>query len=91
MSTHEVSWSPYVCPKYKSYNKRLSAFFERFWPVSFNQDDFKMAESRFFYSELGDIVVCAFCGLSLNKWLPNDIFNGRIGNAEKEHLKSGSK
>ena len=26
----------------------------------------------FFYSGFGDIVVCAFCGLSLNKRLPND-------------------
>ena len=58
--------------KYKSYNKRLSTFFERFWPVSLNQDNFKMAEAGFFYSGFGDIVICAFCGLSLNKWLPND-------------------
>ena len=72
MSTHEVSWSPSVYRKYKSYNKRLSTFFERFWPVSLNQDNFKMAEAGFFYSGFGDIVICAFCGLSLNKWLPND-------------------
>ena len=72
MSTHEVSWSPSVYPKYKSYNKRLSTFFERFWPVSLNQDNFKMAEAGFFYSGFGDIVICAFCGLTLNKWLPND-------------------
>ena len=72
MSTHEVFWSPSVYPKYKSYNKRLSTFFERFWPVSLNQDNFKMAEAGFFYSGFGDIVICAFCGLTLNKWLPND-------------------
>ena len=72
MSTHEVSWSPSVYPKYKIYNKRLSAFFERFWPVPLNQDNFKMAEAGFFYSGFADIVICAFCGLSLNKWLPND-------------------
>ena len=72
MSTHKVSWSPSVYPKYKSYNKRLSTFFERFWPVSLNQDNFKMAEAGFFYSGFGDIVICAFCGLTLNKWLPND-------------------
>ena len=72
MTTHEVFWSPSVHPKYKSYNKRLSTFFERFWPVSLNQDNFKMAEAGFFYSGFGDIVICAFCGLSLNKWLPND-------------------
>ena len=71
-TTHEVSWSPFVYPKYKSYNKRLTTFFERFWPVSLNQDNFKMAEAGFFYSGFGDIVICAFCGLTLNKWLPND-------------------
>ena len=71
-TTHEVSWSPSVYPKYKSYNKRLTTFFERFWPVSLNQDNFKMAEAGFFYSGFGDIVICAFCGLTLNKWLPND-------------------
>ena len=31
-----------------------------------------MAEAGFFYSGFGDIVICAFCGLTLNKWLPND-------------------
>ena len=72
MSTHEVSWSPSVYPKCKSYKKRLSTFFERFWPVSLNQDNFKMAEAGFFYSGFGDIVICAFHGHSLNKWLPND-------------------
>ena len=72
MSAHEVSCSPSVYPKYTSYNKRLSTFFERFWPVSLNQDNFKMAEAGFFYSGFADIVICAFCGLSLNKWLPND-------------------
>ena len=72
MSTHEVSWTPSVYPTYECYNKRLATFFERFWPVSLNQDNFKMAEAGFFYSGFGDIVICAFCGLSLNKWLPND-------------------
>ena len=31
-----------------------------------------MTDAGFFYSGFGDIVICAFCGLSLNKWLPND-------------------
>ena len=72
MSTHEVSWSPSVYPRYESYNKRLATFFERFWPVSLTQDNYKMADAGFFYSGFGDIVICAFCGLCLNKWQPND-------------------
>ena len=58
--------------KYKSYNKRLSTLFVLFWPVSLNQDNFKIAEAGVLYSGFGDIVICAFCGLTLHKWQPND-------------------
>ena len=66
--------------KYKSYNKRLSTLFVLFWPVSLNQDNFKIAEAGVLYSGFGDIVICAFCGLSLNKGLTN-------GNPITEHRK----
>ena len=72
MSSHEISWSPSVYPTYECFEKRLATFFERFWPVSLNQDNFKMTKAGFFYSGFGDIVICAFCGLTLHKWQPND-------------------
>ena len=72
MTSHEISWSPSVYPTYECFEKRLATFFERFWPVSLNQDNFKMTKAGFFYSGFGDIVICAFCGLTLHKWQPND-------------------
>ena len=72
MSAHVISWSPSVYPRYENYKRRLTTFPERFWPVSLNQDHVKMAKAGFFYSGFGDIVVCAFCEVCLNKWHPND-------------------
>ena len=83
MSAHVISWSPSVYPRYENYKRRLTTFPERFWPVSLNQDHVKMAKAGFFYSGFGDIVVCAFCGVCLNKWHPN-------GDPITEHKKFNS-
>ena len=72
MSEHEISWTHAFYPQYQLYENRLNSFIDRSWPISIRQNEVTMAKAGFFYSGRGDIVICAFCGLYLNRWLPND-------------------
>ena len=72
MSTNEVSWTSSAYPQYENYEQRLNTYFVRFWPISIRQNGMTMAKAGFFYRGFGDIVTCAFCGVSLHKWLQND-------------------
>ena len=72
MSTNEVSWTSSAYPQYENYEHRLNTYFVRFWPISIRQNGMTMAKAGFFYRGFGDIVTCAFCGVSLHKWLEND-------------------
>ena len=72
MSEHEIRWTNTLYPQYQLYEHRLSSFIDRSWPISLHQNEVTMANAGFFYSGYGDIVICAFCGLYLHRWLPND-------------------
>ena len=72
MSTNEVAWTSSAYPQYESYEQRLNTYFERFWPISICQNGMMMTKAGFFYRGFGDIVTCAFCGVSLHKRLQND-------------------
>ena len=72
MSIHEVSWTPLINPKYENYKIRLKTFSDRFWLISHIQNETIMAKAGFFYSGLGDIVKCAYCGVCLHQWRPDD-------------------
>ena len=37
-----------------------------------HQNEVTLAKAGLFYSRYGDIVICAFCGIHLYRWLPND-------------------
>ena len=71
-SEHEISWANALYPQYQVYEHRVNTFVDRFWPMSLHQNAVTMASAGFFYSGNGDIVICAFCGLYLYRWLPND-------------------
>ena len=46
-----------------------------FFPSSFlmrHQNEVTLAKAGLFYSGNGEIVSCAFCGIHLYGWLPND-------------------
>lgn len=72
MSIHEVSWTPSIHPNYENYEIRLKTFSDRFWPISYYQNESIMAKAGFFYSGLGDLVKCAYCGVCLHQWQPDD-------------------
>ena len=72
MSQHEISWTNTLYPQYQIYEHRYNSFIDRSWPISLHQNEVKMAKAGFFYSGNGDIVICAFCGLYLYRWLPKD-------------------
>ena len=72
MSQHEISWTNALYPQYQVYEHRLNSFIDRSWPISLHQNEVTMAKAGFFYSGNGDIAICAFCGLNLYRWLPDD-------------------
>lgn len=41
------------------------------WPISLAQKPIAMASAGFFYTGQGDVVICYFCGITLNEWLPH--------------------
>lgn len=50
--------------------ERLKTFEK--WPVSFiNPSD--MVAAGFYYTNVGDRVRCAFCGVEIGQWIPSDI------------------
>ena len=72
MSTNEVCWTSSSYPEYENYEQRLNTYFERLCPISICQNGMTMAKAGFFYRGFGDIVTCAFCEVSLHKWLRTD-------------------
>ena len=72
MSEDEISWANTLYPQYQGYENRLNTFIDRSWPISLYQNEVTLAEAGFFYSGNGDIVICAFCGIHLYRWLPKD-------------------
>ena len=72
MSEDEIPWDNTLYPQYQVYEHRLNTFVDRAWPISLHQNKVTLAEAGFFYSGNGDIVICAFCGIHLYRWLPKD-------------------
>ena len=72
MYPHEITWSNTLIPHYQVYEQRLNSFIDRWWPISQHQNEVTLAKAGLFYSGNGDIVICAFCGVHLYKWLRND-------------------
>ena len=72
ISEDEISWTNTLYPQYQVYENRLNTFIDRSWPISLFQNEVTLAEAGFFYSGNGDIVICAFCGIHLYRWLPKD-------------------
>ena len=59
-------------PDYVTYESRLKSF--KIWPPGLKQTDVEMSEAGFFYNHcVSDIVKCFYCGLALDKWMPNDV------------------
>ena len=56
----------------KAITKGFQLFSNDFGQFHWIKITLRWLRQDFFYSGFGDIVICAFCGLSLNKWLPND-------------------
>ena len=72
MYHHEITWTQTLYPQYQVYEHRLKSFNDRLWPISLHQNEVTLAKAGLFYSGNGDIVICAFCGIHLYRWLPND-------------------
>ena len=72
MYQHEITWTQTLYPQYQVYEHRLKSFNDRLWPISLHQNEVTLAKAGLFYSGNGDIVICAFCGIHLYRWLPND-------------------
>ena len=72
MYQHEITWTNTLYPQYQVYEHRLKSFNDRLWPISLHQNEVTLAKAGLFYSGNGDIVICAFCGIQLYRWLPND-------------------
>ena len=71
MYQHEITWST-MYPLYQVYEHHFNSFIDRLWPISLHQNEVTLAKAGLFYSGNGDIVICAFCGIQLYRWLPND-------------------
>lgn len=52
-------------------NSRVESFVT--WPPALKQQGFDLALAGFFYTNLNDTVVCFLCGLTLSKWMPEDV------------------
>ena len=72
MYQHEITWSSTMYPQYQVYVNRLNTFIDRSSPISPHQNEVTLAKAGLFYSGNGDIVICAFFGIHLYRWLPND-------------------
>jgi len=63
-----------TAPKFCSfvyYDNRLKSFFDK-WPQSLAQKPTELASAGFFYTGIGDRVICFHCGLGLKDWAPQD-------------------
>ena len=68
--------------KYGCIQERIRTFEK--WPIASIQKPEKLAEAGFFYSGMGDRVVCFHCGVNLAFWTVND-------NPDGEHKMFASK
>ena len=69
----EIFWSNISQPNFELIQHCIKSYFDLQWPISLNQNPITLAKAGFFYTVNGDIVLFAYCGLSLHRWLPNDI------------------
>ena len=69
----EIIWWDISHPNYQLIQDRIKSYFDLQWLISLNQDPITLAKAGFFYSGIGDRVHCAYCGLSLNRWMPDNI------------------
>lgn len=65
-----MSYIP-VFRRFADEEERLRSFAT--WPLGLNQKPKEMAEAGFFYTEIGDRVVCFYCGGRMKDWGPNDL------------------
>lgn len=72
MLQHEIPWTNEFYPQYQVYEDHLNSFIDGSWSISLHHTEVAMSSSGFFYSGYEDIVVRAFFGVFLNRWLPND-------------------
>jgi hypothetical protein len=56
---------------YKSCDTRLQTF--ETWPPQMFQDKVTLAQNGFFYTGQCDRVICAFCGVKVERWTTMDI------------------
>ncbi|XP_065339807.1 baculoviral IAP repeat-containing protein 7-B-like [Cloeon dipterum] len=64
-------WSAPLNPHFVTLKSRINSFKE-FWPKSHRQTPLELAKAGFFYTGIGDRVVCFHCNLGLKDWDPND-------------------
>jgi hypothetical protein len=58
-------------PYYANYHERMDSFTA--WPKQIIQSSDEMASAGFFYTRVGDAVMCFHCGQLLQQWEVNDI------------------
>ena len=59
-------------PQYQVYKHHLISFIDRLWPILLHQNEVILERTGLFCSKNGDILICAFFGIHLHIWLPND-------------------
>ena len=67
---HESGWGPFNTSMVK-YRIRINSF--KRWPIQMKQCPIDLARSGFYYTEIGDILNCFHCGISLSKWESTDL------------------
>ena len=61
-----IASSPSAKKNYISYESRLKSFY--YWPKYISQSKESMAEAGFFYTSIGDYVICHHCGNGIRDW-----------------------
>ena len=69
----EIILSEYSYPEFKYIQDRIKSYSDFPWPISLKQTPISLSKAGFFYSGIGDVVICYYCGLNLYKWLQDDI------------------
>lgn len=77
----EILTIPPAFHRYRSYGIRLRTY--SFWPKHLAQKKEHMAEAGFFYTGMGDYVICYCCAISIKDWEPTD-------DPWEEHIKFNS-
>ncbi|XP_044005575.1 baculoviral IAP repeat-containing protein 7-A-like [Aphidius gifuensis] len=65
-----ISTTPPAEKDLVSYESRLNTFY--YWPKYISQTKESMAEAGFFYSSIGDYVICHHCGNGIKDWKNNE-------------------